>query len=68
MNSVARTTLHALAAQGVPALPNYRRALTSAFERFPPVFGRKAYAELYRTSVQVADHGEAQRFIRKVFG
>lgn len=52
MNSVARTTLHALAAQGVPALPHYRRALTSAFERFPPVFGRKAYAELYRTSAR----------------
>ena len=24
--------------------------------------------ELYRTRVQVADHGEAQRFIRRVFG
>lgn len=52
MNQVARTALDAMAAQGVGALPAYRRALTSAFERFPPVFGRKSYAEMYRRSAR----------------
>jgi hypothetical protein len=52
MNPVARTTLDAMAAQGVGALPAYRRALASAFDRSPPVFGRKAYADLYRRSAR----------------
>jgi len=52
MNQVARTTLDAMAAQGVAALPAYRRALISAFDRSPPVFGRKSYAEMYRRSAR----------------
>ena len=48
MNSVARATLRALAEHGVPALPSYRRALVSACDRFPPRFGKKAYADVYR--------------------
>jgi hypothetical protein len=52
MNHVARTTLDAMAAQGVAGLSIYRRALTSAFERHAPVFGRKAYADLYRRSAR----------------
>ena len=48
MNAVARATLRALAEHGVPALPSYRRALVSAYEKSPPAFGRKAYADYYR--------------------
>ncbi len=52
MNHVARTTLDAMAAQGVSGLSIYQRALTSAFQRHAPVFGRKAYADLYRRSAR----------------
>jgi hypothetical protein len=52
MNHVARTTLDAMAAQGVSGLSIYQRALTSAFKRHAPVFGRKAYADLYRRSAR----------------
>lgn len=52
MNHVARTTLDAMAAQGVSGLSIYERALSSAFKRHAPVFGRKAYAELYRRSAR----------------
>ena len=52
MNHVARTTLDAMAAQGVAGLSIYQRALASAFERHAPVFGRKAYADLYRRSAR----------------
>jgi hypothetical protein len=55
MNAVAAMALGALAEHGVPALPAYRRALVSAFDRFPPVFGRKAYAELYRRGARDPD-------------
>jgi len=55
MNAVAAAALGALVEHGVPALPAYRRALVSAFDRFPPVFGRKAYAELYRRSARDPD-------------
>jgi rubrerythrin len=55
MNAVAGMTLRALAAHGVPALPAYRRALVRAFERFPPVFGRRAYADLYRRNARDRD-------------
>jgi hypothetical protein len=55
MNAVAAMALGALAQHGVPVLPAYRRALVSAFNRFPPVFGRKAYAELYRRSARDRD-------------
>jgi hypothetical protein len=52
LNAVARATLRALAEHGVPALPSYRRALVSACEKYPPAFGRKAYAEFYRRSAR----------------
>jgi hypothetical protein len=55
MNPVAAMALGALAEHGVPALPAYRRALASAFARFPPVFGRKAYADLYRRGARDPD-------------
>lgn len=54
-NIVARTTLRALAEHGVRALPRYRRALLSACDRHPPVFGRKAYAEFYRRNARDPD-------------
>jgi hypothetical protein len=55
VNCVTRTTLAALAAHGVAPLPSYRKVLTSAFGRFPPVFGRTAYADLYRTRARDPD-------------
>jgi hypothetical protein len=50
MNVVARMTLRALEAHGVPPLPTYRLALISACDASPPPFGRKAYGDLYRQS------------------
>jgi hypothetical protein len=50
MDSVARATLRALSEQGVPPLTTYRRALTSACDASPPVFGRKHYGAIYRQS------------------
>jgi hypothetical protein len=55
MNRVARMTIGALAEHGVPALPSYHRALVSACNQFPPVFGRNAYADLYRNSAHDPD-------------
>jgi hypothetical protein len=55
MNAVAAMALGALAEHGVPELPAYRRALASAFERHPPVFGRKAYADMYRRNARDRD-------------
>src|SRR5262249_41060821 len=52
MNLVARMTLRALAAQGVPPLPAYRRALAAACDAQPPPFGRKQYGEVYRKSAR----------------
>jgi rubrerythrin len=52
MNAVAAMALGALAEHGVPALPAYRRALVSAFNRFPPAFGKKAYADVYRRNAR----------------
>ena len=48
MNVVARMTTRALQEHGVPQLPVYRRALVNACNAFPPLFGRKAYSDLYR--------------------
>jgi hypothetical protein len=48
MNVVAHTTLGALAAHGVPALPAYRRALVSACNATPPPFGKRDYGSLLR--------------------
>ena len=55
MNAVAAAALRALAEHGVPALPAYRRALVSAFDRFPPVFGTQAYADVYRRNARDRD-------------
>jgi hypothetical protein len=55
MNVVAPMTVRALAAHGLPALPSYRRALMSACSQFPPAFGRRAYADLYRKSARDPD-------------
>jgi hypothetical protein len=48
MNGVARTTIAALAAHGVPALPSYQAALARACNAFPPPFGTKQYRALYQ--------------------
>jgi rubrerythrin len=55
MNIVARTTIAALRAHGVPELPTYDRALADACTALPPPFGRKEYAELYRSSASDSD-------------
>ena len=55
MNAVARATLRALAAEGIPALPSYRRALVSACAKYPPAFGRKSYADYYRRQARDPD-------------
>ena len=52
MNVVARMTVRALAAHGVPALPAYRRALEYACNACPPPFGRKHYGDVYRSSAR----------------
>jgi hypothetical protein len=56
LNAVARATLRALAEHGVPALPSYRRALVSACEKYPPAFGKKAYADFYRRQARNPDY------------
>lgn len=55
MNVVARTTLKALAEHGVSVLPRYRRALVGACELYPPYFGTKSYADLYRKGARDPD-------------
>ena len=47
MNVIAKATLTALAGNGVSGLPAYRRALVSACDALPPVFGKKRFGERY---------------------
>ena len=52
MNVVAGMTVKALAEHGVPALPAYRRALVSACNENPPLFGKRPWRDLYRHSAR----------------
>ena len=70
MNAIARATLTALAGHGIAKLPAYRRALVSACNALPPVFGKKRFGERYRRgardpnwvarSLALAAHGEGE--------
>lgn len=55
MNVVAGGSLSALRAHGVPVLPAYARALTEACRACPPLFGKRAYGDLYRRSARDPD-------------
>ncbi len=52
MNAVAGMTVKALAEHGVPRLPAYRRALVSACNECPPLFGKRPWRELYKRSAR----------------
>ncbi len=52
MNIVAGMTVKALDEHGVRTLPAYRRALVSACNEYPPLFGKRPWRELYRRSAR----------------